>query len=96
MFILSYTQNGVARRHQLQPRTTLVGRAPECDLLIEDQSISRSHAEFLVTHTACEVRDLGSLNGTYRNGRGVTRVTVVDCDILTLVQLPVQVDESHE
>ena len=96
MFILSYTQNGVARRHQLQPGTTLVGRAPECDLLIEDQSISRSHAEFLVTDTACEVRDLGSLNGTYRNGRGVTRVTVGDGDILTLGQLPVQVHESHE
>ena len=94
MFSLSYTENGVPRRHALRPGTTLVGRAPECDLLIDDDSISRRHAELVVTETECEVRDLGSRNGTLRNGLAITRVALADGDTLTLGQLPLQVHDA--
>ncbi|HJN42673.1 MAG: hypothetical protein CL477_14040 [Acidobacteria bacterium] len=94
MFTLSYTESGVARRHPLRPGDTLVGRSPECDLLIDDGSISRRHAIFEVAADQCVLRDLGSRNGTYRNGSTVTRITVTDGDTILLGQLPVQVHES--
>ena len=40
MFTLSYIENGALRPRQLRPGETLVGRSPECDLLIDDASIS--------------------------------------------------------
>ena len=40
MFTLSYTEHDTPQRHQLRPGETLVGRSPECDLLIDDASIS--------------------------------------------------------
>ena len=48
--------------------TTLVGRGSDCDLVIEDVSLSRHHAELTVTESRLRVRDLGSANGTFVNG----------------------------
>ena len=73
MFTLSYMKNGAAVRHTLRQGATLVGRSPECDLLMDDVSISRRHAVFKVSADRCAIRDLGSSNGCYRNGLAVTR-----------------------
>jgi pSer/pThr/pTyr-binding forkhead associated (FHA) protein len=47
---------------------TLIGRSPECDVFLDDVTVSRKHAEFVRHRTAFEVRDLNSLNGTYFDG----------------------------
>jgi len=63
-----------------------VGRNTECDVFLGHQSISRNHAtiqkkgnnEFIIT-------DLGSLNGTYVNGRRVNgSMKVVQDDIIII------------
>src|SRR5262245_843283 len=46
-------------------RVYLVGRALECDLIIDDLSVSRRHAELRQVETQLEIRDLGSRNGTF-------------------------------
>lgn len=51
--------------------TVLVGRAPECSVVITDVTVSRRHAEVLATKTGVAVRDLGSSNGTRVNGAKV-------------------------
>ena len=94
MFTLSYTKNGAPQRHPLRQGATLVGRSPECDLLLDDVSISRRHAVFEVSADRCAIRDLGSSNGTYRNGVVVTGTELDDGDTVTLGQLPVQVHKS--
>lgn len=48
-----------------------IGRAAECDLVIEDSSVSRSHA-MLDTGPPLTVRDLGSANGTRIDGAAVS------------------------
>lgn len=50
---------------------TLVGRSPDCALMLESEgtAISRKHAEIRVTGTHVSVRDLGSRNGTRLNGK---------------------------
>jgi len=50
------------------PRVT-IGRDPSCDLVLEDPNVSRLHAELLVDGDAVELRDLGSTNGSYVDGR---------------------------
>jgi FHA domain/zinc-ribbon domain len=46
---------------------TLVGRSPECDIFLDDVTVSRRHAEILREGDTFTIRDLGSLNGTYVN-----------------------------
>lgn len=50
---------------------TIVGRAPECQLRIEDGSLSRKHARLVPTQDGIVVEDLGSTNGTFHNGKRV-------------------------
>jgi hypothetical protein len=41
-----------------------VGRAPNCDIVIEDETVSKLHAHVRRTPTGCELVDVGSSNGT--------------------------------
>ena len=57
------------QQHELRTGVQLVvGRAPSSDIAIFDPTISRRHAELQVDETGLRVRDLGSSNGTFRNG----------------------------
>ncbi len=49
----------------------VIGRRTDCDILLEssNSAISRQHAELHVDQQRCEVRDLGSRNGTLINGQ---------------------------
>jgi hypothetical protein len=48
-----------------------IGRLPECDIVTADPNVSRRHAEIRLVDGVIRVVDLGSLNGTQVNGRGV-------------------------
>ncbi|MBK7860493.1 MAG: FHA domain-containing protein [Archangiaceae bacterium] len=48
--------------------TMVVGRVPGVDIQIEDDSVSRRHAELVVQGRDVVLRDLGSANGTNVNG----------------------------
>lgn len=48
---------------------TLVGRAPGCALRLDHRSVSAEHASIFWTGGRWEVRDLGSTNGTWVDGR---------------------------
>jgi hypothetical protein len=51
----------------LEKDITTVGRHPHSDLLLDDITVSRHHAEFRREVDHYVVRDAGSLNGTYVN-----------------------------
>jgi FHA domain/zinc-ribbon domain len=50
---------------------TLVGRSPECEIFLDDVTVSRRHAEILREGDTFTIRDLGSLNGTYVNRKRI-------------------------
>lgn len=54
-----------------QPARLLVGRCPECSWRSCSQVVSRRHCLFDIEPPFASVRDLGSLNGTYVNGRRI-------------------------
>jgi hypothetical protein len=45
-----------------------IGRTPNCDIFLNDPSVSKMHAEIVVNNGEATVRDLGSTNGTFING----------------------------
>ncbi len=68
----------------------LVGRAPEADLRIEDQSASRLHARIVIDRDSVRVRDLGSRNRTWVNGeplRGDEERRIVSGDVVVVGSL---------
>ena len=89
---LVYTQNGATHRHALTPGDTVVGRAPACDLTIDDVSISRRHARFRVHGDRCRLTDIGGRNGTFLNGARVTDDEVADGDSVVLGRFPMHVE----
>ncbi|MCX5556604.1 FHA domain-containing protein [Streptomyces sp. NBC_00038] len=55
-------------------RVMRIGRALENELVVSDLQVSRHHAEFHATPDGrCEIRDLGSHNGTYVNGMPIAK-----------------------
>ncbi|MFF4258197.1 FHA domain-containing protein [Streptomyces sp. NPDC001663] len=55
-------------------RVMRIGRALENELVVSDLQVSRHHAEFHATPDGrCEIRDLGSHNGTYVNGQPIPK-----------------------
>lgn len=73
-FILTVSAEGFPdQRIPLRPGQLIIGRATECDLMLQDPGISRKHAQLLVTHqNTITVEDLGSGNGTFLDGAEVT------------------------
>lgn len=55
---------------RLAPRV-VIGRARDCDLVIDDPRVSRRHAALVVRHGELWIEDLGSTNGTTVDGESV-------------------------
>jgi pSer/pThr/pTyr-binding forkhead associated (FHA) protein len=55
----------------------LIGRLPECDVLLTDNLVSRMHARISVQGEGVVVEDLHSTNGVYVNGVKVGHSTVL-------------------
>jgi pSer/pThr/pTyr-binding forkhead associated (FHA) protein len=52
-----------------------VGRRSACDLRVAWSTVSGVHAEFVKTASTLFLRDLGSTNGTFVNGRQIVADT---------------------
>lgn len=61
----------LASQHLPLKATTVVGRGGDCDLTIDDVSLSRRHAQISIEGGMLRVRDLGSANGTFANGNRI-------------------------
>jgi hypothetical protein len=64
-------------------RVYVIGRSPECDRVLWDETVSRHHAELRRSAGNWVLADLGSTNGTYVNGWRVrTGLTVQAGDLV--------------
>ena len=72
------------RTFTLTPERVLIGRAVNCDIVLNDLNVSRTHAEIRRESTAAwSVADLGSTNGTLVNGRHIAEVMLNEGDRIT-------------
>ncbi|HMC04733.1 MAG TPA: DUF3662 and FHA domain-containing protein [Actinomycetota bacterium] len=65
-------------------RPLVIGRLPECDIVVEDSNVSRRHAEVRRDGPDVVVVDLGSTNGTRVNGARVQTRRLNDGDEITI------------
>jgi hypothetical protein len=62
----------------------VLGRLPECDVVVNDPNVSRRHAEFRRVSDGVVVTDLGSTNGTRVNGVPVREQQLISGDEITV------------
>jgi pSer/pThr/pTyr-binding forkhead associated (FHA) protein len=67
-----------AKPHTVQMAASMVvGRAPECDLRLDDTYTSQQHARLFGKNGAWYVEDLGSTNGTFVNDQKLAAPAMV-------------------
>lgn len=59
---------------------TVVGRSRKSDIYIPDPVLSKTHARIFYYEGDFYLQDLGSTNGTYLNGKKLTKKAVKICD----------------
>jgi hypothetical protein len=59
---------------------TVVGRSPDCEIFLDDVTVSRKHATVVRQAERVSIEDLGSLNGTFVNRRRVESAPLQDGD----------------
>lgn len=66
----------------LPSKTVSIGRSPDADVVISDNSVSKIHAEIYFESNRPFVRDLGSRNGTFINCKPVQSSPIREGDLL--------------
>lgn len=74
----SLKSNHTALANRVFPlkEVTVVGRSNECDICLSAAHLSRRHAQLQVIDGMLFVKDLGSANGTFLNGKQVAEARV--------------------
>ena len=65
-----------------QGERTTIGRSPDCDVFLDDVTVSRKHAVLVQRDDAFFIEDQGSLNGTFVNRKRVESAQLEDGDEL--------------
>jgi FHA domain/zinc-ribbon domain len=63
---------------------TLIGRSPDCDVFLDDVTVSRKHAVLVQRDGRFFIEDQGSLNGTFLNRRRIESAPLSDGDELQI------------
>ena len=69
--------------HMLKGGISTIGRLSDSEIVINDQNVSRRHAELHAVGDHYELLDLGSTNGSKVNGQRIQRVQLSDGDQVT-------------
>jgi phosphoserine phosphatase RsbU/P len=75
MATLMLLKDGEAIGFKLADEVTVLGRAPECQIQLDSNMVSRRHAQVTRDKGSYFVEDLGSGNGTFLNGKRIQERT---------------------
>jgi pSer/pThr/pTyr-binding forkhead associated (FHA) protein len=71
LWLLDPAGHQVERATELTQETTVIGRRPDCDIVLTGTTVSRRHAQIRREDDRYFLRDVGSTNGTLLNGEPV-------------------------
>lgn len=71
-----------------------IGRSPGAEFIVEAALVSRLHCQLMATADSLQLKDLGSTNGTFVNGKRVKTAELKDGDKLSVGRLELIVSRS--
>jgi S1-C subfamily serine protease len=79
MWVTIRSRDGEAEPHEFAKERVVVGREEGCDILLDDDKVSREHASFSLNPSGrLLVEDLRSTNGTHVNGQRISEPTLIE------------------
>ncbi len=87
---------GLGQEFRLVVGDTIIGRLPECDVVLESRAVSRRHARIFYNEGQYYLEDLQSRNGTFLNGERVEQAQVLkDQDVIDICEISLSFRESQ-
>src|SRR5438552_11316483 len=84
MYRLIYQDGDTPQAYNFTEGEVLIGRSPECQIVLKDFGISRTHAKLVADEDGVRIQDLKSKNGTQVNGVPVVEAPLKDGDRILL------------
>ncbi len=95
-YFIKYSDETGPKTHEFSTGELILGRAPDCEVVLKDFGISRQHAKLIADPSGVRIMDLGSKNGTKINGALITQAPLRDGDKFTLGSLDVVFGRTAE
>lgn len=76
--------NAPGHEVELEGTVAILGRDPSCDLVLNDVKCSRRHAVVEAGPQGLAIRDTGSANGVFLNGKKIDRSSLKEGDVVRL------------
>ena len=96
MYRLLYQDGETPQAHTFTTGEVVIGRSPECQVVLKDFGISRQHARIVVDEDGVRIQDLKSKNGTQVNGVPVVEAPLKDGDRILLGKFQLQFSKTLE
>ncbi len=96
-YLNALTGQAFGKRYDLTKTETIMGRHPECDVVLDVGAVSRQHAKVVLRDKQYHLEDLKSRNGTFLNGRLISQPTVLqDGDLIRICDLELSYHDDPE
>lgn len=87
-YLTAISGSGFGKRTDITKKITVLGRHPDCDVIIEVGAVSRQHARIENSGDIFLLQDLKSRNGTFLNGQLVdSPVALQDGDLIRICDM---------
>ena len=96
MYRLIYQDGDTPQSFTFATGEVVIGRSPECNVVLKDFGISRQHARIVVDEEGARIVDLKSKNGTQVNGVPVVEAPLKDADRILLGKFQLTFTKSLE
>lgn len=84
--LLLKSHGAIIKEIPLDKQRLTIGRKPDNDIVLDDQSASGHHARIIQIQSVFFIEDAGSSNGTFANGKKTDRKQLVNGDQITIGQ----------
>jgi adenylate cyclase len=96
MYRLLYQDGETPQTYSFTSGEVLIGRSPDCQIVLKDFGISRQHARIFIDDEGVRITDLKSKNGTQVNGVQVMEAPLKDGDKILLGKFQLVLSKAIE
>jgi adenylate cyclase len=96
MYRLNYKDGDTPKTYTFASGEVIIGRTPECQIILRDPSISRNHARITADTDGVRLVDLGSKNGTLVNDVKIEKAILKNGDRIHLGKFEITFTDALE